>query len=1215
MKSYTFHITLFDFAFLVVIIVGINFSLLLWFSKRTYYSANKYLALALMISVLWITHILAIDIGLADIFPIWTYTPLQFSLALGPLIYFYILKLTRPEYKLRFKDLLHFSPLLLELSVQLLFQPLNPVIPVLAFISVITYLYFSHRLIERFYQGLRFNEMSDRYRYQLRWLHRLLTILGLLWLLWIPLTAVHYYYQFGIIVYYPLYLLLIGAIIWIAVVAHLRPEAMMKAEALVSKPSLTADLKQKRIWLKRIVKENHYYQDPELSLTSLADKLGLTTHELSRIINTALKKSFNDFINEYRVVDVVRKMQDPAYDHLTLVGIAFESGFNSKSTFNRIFRQMTGKSAAEYKIYLKKERPSYNLSHLSRIMPVILNRETALKWSDDELTRNFMFKNYFKTAFRHFWRHKLSTFINVIGLSIGISASVVIYLIVHYDFTFDKFHQDSDRIYRIVLDETFGDSKNHSSGIEAPLTEAVRSQATGIQEITPLFELSPNFVYIDKSKSEQKRFKEEDRIILTDQQYFKIFSYMWLAGSSQHALDEPNQVVLTSEQAKIYFPSLSYQDMIGKIVTYDTIKTTVSGIVQTLTENTDFAFHDFISFSTAADNKLLAASLRLTGWNHIFSGSEVVLKLTPGASVTEVEKQINAVAVKNKPPRVKQDGPVATWNYRLQRLDDIHFNTDYNIFDFSIPANKSTLYGLLVIAGFLLLLGCINFVNLTTAQGTQRAKEIGIRKTMGGNRIQLVVQFLSETFFVTLFAVIISALLAPVILKIFADFVSPNIHANVLRQPGILLFLLILTIAVTLLSGFYPAIMLSGYKPVSVLKNQVQNNSGKTRNAWLRKSLTVSQFVVAQFFIMATILVSKQVYYALHKDLGFKKDAILIVNSPWNTSKASSNKWLMNKFRAMPQVALVSMGDDPPSSDVFNRTQGVYNDGKKQITTGEVIFKTGDENYLKLYQVKLLAGRNIQESDTGKAVIINNTYAKILGFANPHDAIGKQMARLSGARNLSIIGVVSDFNERSLHSPIYPAVICWGRPIYREMATLHVSLKPETRDGNEWKTTIANMGKAWKQVYPDDEFDYHFYDEVIARFYDEEQHTSTLLTCATGLSILVSCLGLLGLAIYTTNQRTKEIGVRKVFGASVTQIVTLLSTELVLLILLAFVIVTPIAWYCMNKWMETFTDRTTISWWIFAISGAGMLLTGLITLSFQTFKAAVVNPVKSLRSE
>jgi ABC-type antimicrobial peptide transport system permease subunit len=655
--------------------------------------------------------------------------------------------------------------------------------------------------------------------------------------------------------------------------------------------------------------------------------------------------------------------------------------------------------------------------------------------------------------------------------------------------------------------------------------------------------------------------------------------------------------------------------MIGKVVTYDTLKTTVSGVVETLTENTDFTFHDFVSITTATTNKRFSADLRINTWDHIFSGSEVLVKLAPGAPAPGVVKQINTIFRKSNPPGAGVKGFADNVDLALQQLDDIHFNPDYNIFNFSSPASKTTLYGLLAIAIFLLLLACINYVNLTTAQAAQRAKEIGIRKTLGSSRIQLVVQFLGETFFITLFAVCISVLLAPTILKMFADVISPDIHANIL-QPDVILFLLILTIAISILSGFYPAILLSGYKPASVLKNQVQGNSNKTRNAWLRKSLTVSQFVVAQFFIMATILVSKQIYYALHKNLGFKKDAILVINTPWQTSKASSNQVLLNDFRSMPQVALVGLGNDPPSADVYNRMRGTYNDGKKQITTDEVIIKSGDENYIKIYQIKLLAGRNISEADSGKAIIINNTYAKLLGFTDPHDAIGKQLNWRGGrGRNVSIIGVVADFNQRSLHSPIYPSAILSGSGELRLMMTLHVSLKPETASGNEWKTAITNMGKAWKKVYPDDDFDCHFYDDTIARFYDEEQHTSTLLTWATGFSILISCLGLLGLAIYTTNQRTKEIGIRKVFGASVAQIVTLLSTELISLILLAFIIVTPIAWYAVNKWMESFADHVAISWWVFLISGAGMLLTGLFTLSFRTIRAGMANPVKSLRNE
>jgi ABC-type antimicrobial peptide transport system permease subunit len=315
----------------------------------------------------------------------------------------------------------------------------------------------------------------------------------------------------------------------------------------------------------------------------------------------------------------------------------------------------------------------------------------------------------------------------------------------------------------------------------------------------------------------------------------------------------------------------------------------------------------------------------------------------------------------------------------------------------------------------------------------------------------------------------------------------------------------------------------------------------------------------------------------------------------------------------MPQVEMVSNGDRSPSSNGSNSTEVVYMDGKKEIKT-DVQLKFGDDNYIPLYKIKLLAGRILQSGDSAKSVIINKTYASILGFRNPHEAIGKTLTNFNGAKSLQVVGVVADFYQASLHAPIKPLAIYNGlRPFQK--GTFHIALKPQTANGREWKTALAALGQTWKELYPDDDFEYHFFDDNIAKFYENEQHTSTLLSCATGLCIFISCLGLLGLAIYTTNQRTKEIGVRKVLGASVTQIVTLLSTEMVWLILLAFAIVTPLGWLAMNQWMQSFADRTTISWWIFAASGAGMLLAAIFTSSFQIVKAAIANPVKSLRSE
>lgn len=824
-----------------------------------------------------------------------------------------------------------------------------------------------------------------------------------------------------------------------------------------------------------------------------------------------------------------------------------------------------------------------------------------------------MIKNYFKIAFRGFRKHKLFTLINIVGLSIGISAALVIYLIVHFDFTFDQFHKDSDRIYRVTTDFSNSGEVGHNSGVTMALWPALTTEATGIDQAAPFFLYGEMTVMIPNAAVAGHKIKKQEGVIFAEEDYFNLIDYKWVIGSAKTALKAPNQVVLTTEQARIYFPKLTYGEMIGREVFYeDSIKTTVSGIVEPLKQRTDFDYHDFISYITGTTNHFLKDYFQVTQWGSTSSASQLFIKLSPKASAAKVEKQLNAMLTKHKPPTPESKGN--SQGFHLQPLKDLHFDQMYGGLDGGRTANKTTLYGLLVIAAFLLILGCINFINLTTAQASQRAKEIGIRKTMGSTRGQLISQFLSETFIITLFAVIISIGLAPVILKLFADFIPKGITVNYLHQPDLFVFLLVLVVFVSLLSGFYPALMLSGYKPVDVLKNQVQAGSSRSRTAWLRKSLTVTQFVIAQFFIMATILVSKQIYYALHKDLGFKKDAIVNMSTPYKQINTDKQEVFMDKISAIPQIEMISVGGAPPSSGNTNSTEVTYKDGKKEIKT-DLQLKYADENYLKVYQIKLLAGRNLKASDTtgGGGFVINNTYAKILGFRNPGDAIGKLIDY--GDKKAEIIGVTADFYQRSLHSPIKPLTLLIPNHNKWHNRTFHVALKPETAGGNEWKKAIASVERAWKEIYPEDDFEYNFYDEDIAKFYTAEQNTSKLLTWATGLSIFISCLGLLGLAIYTTTLRTKEIGVRKVLGASVTQVVTLLSTELIWLIVLAFVLVTPIAYWAMHKWMENFADRTTISWWIFALSGAGMLTAALFTLSLQTVKAAVANPVRSLRSE
>lgn len=819
-----------------------------------------------------------------------------------------------------------------------------------------------------------------------------------------------------------------------------------------------------------------------------------------------------------------------------------------------------------------------------------------------------MLRNYFTLAVRNFRRRKLFSLINVLGLVIGISASLVIYLIVQYQFSFDRFHQDGDRIYRVVTDSRFSGEEYHNRGVTAPLYNAVREEVTGLEVSAGFFTLYSADVQVPvNGKKEPLAFKGEGNIIFADANYFQLFQHRWLAGNAE-PLQKPFEVVISEKVAKRFFPSIAYNDVIGRQIIYnDSLATSVIGVVEDWSQNSDFTFDQFISLATMKATGL-KNNYGLESWGSTNSSSQLFLKLAKSTSVTQIESQFKSLMSRYSKDDNKDEKNTKAW--KLQPLQDMHFNGTYGTYTLPV-ASKTTLYGLIAAAIFILLLGCINFINLTTAQSAQRAKEIGVRKTMGGSKRQLVVQFLSETFLITAFSTAVSIVFVPWILRWFKDFIPQNLRFDLLHEPHIILFLLALIIVVTFLSGLYPAYVLSAYKPVTVLKNQASIYAGKTRSSWLRKTLTVSQFVIAQVFIMGTVLVSKQIHYSLTTDLGFKKEAIVSFGYPPDFSHMpeTKHKVLEAELRSMPEIQMFSVGGSPPSSNGWSAGKMVYNDGSTEVQT-DVQFKYGDTNYIRLYGIKLLAGRNVRQSDSTTEFLINETYAHLLGFNQPEDAVGKYLSK--GGNQKPIVGVMADFYPRSLHDPIKPlAFSCEPRNSY----TFHIALKPQPPGSHSWQQAISKMKKAYEEVYPKNDFQYSFFDESIAKFYKEDQDLAKLLQWATGLSIAISCLGLLGLVIYTTNLRTKEIGIRKVLGATVTQIVTILSKDFLLLVLIAFVIAVPIAWWGMQHWLQNFAYRTSISWWVFALSGAGMLLVALLTLSIRAVKAAAENPVKNLRTE
>jgi putative ABC transport system permease protein len=813
-----------------------------------------------------------------------------------------------------------------------------------------------------------------------------------------------------------------------------------------------------------------------------------------------------------------------------------------------------------------------------------------------------MFKNYLIVAFRNFWRKKVFSIINIAGLAIGISAGLVIYLIVHYEFSYEKFQRDRGRIYRVVTNMRFPDQDFKNAGVPGPLPPAVRSAITGVEKSTVFWQANSMKASVPGNEN-KKEFKKHDDIIYADEYYFRFFDYQWIAGSPDNSLTTPNKVVLSESQARSYFPFVDISNAIGKTIVYDdSIPVTVTGIVKDLNTVTDFTFKEFISLSTISDQ--LKRENGYGEWGSVSSSYQFFVKLAKNTDTAQINKQLAIVRKKN------EKNAYLSTDHFLQPLNDIHFNSDFDAFDHR-QAHKPTLFGLLAVAAFLLILGCINFINLTTAQASQRAKEIGIRKTMGSSKRQLVTQFLFETIVLTSLAAIVSIILTPWLLKIFASYIPPGLHFNLWNEPGVFVFILSLIIVVSILSGFYPALILSGYRPVLVLKNLAFANTAQSRRVWIRKTLTVSQFVIAQFFIIATVVVGKQIRYSLNKDMGFKKDAIIYFNAPYNYQHPDNKQFvLQEKLRSIPGIQKMSLGGLPPAHSGINiSTVKAINKSGKQIETS-VEMKLADTNYFELYHLKLLAGRRLQQSDTLKEYVINENYAKLLGYQNPADIIGHTLDR--GNSKVPVVGVFADFHTKSFHTAIQP--LAFSSEL-KYSSTFHIALSPNGRNTNNWKKTIAAIGNAWREVYPQEDFAYEFVDDSIAKFYKKEQDTSNLLNWSTGLAIFISCLGLLGLVIYTTTQRTKEIGVRKVLGASVAQIVSLLSKDFVQLVLVAFVIAAPVAWWAMHKWLEDFAYRTGISWWIFGLSGMAMILAALLTLSIQTLRSAMASPVKSLRTE
>lgn len=800
-----------------------------------------------------------------------------------------------------------------------------------------------------------------------------------------------------------------------------------------------------------------------------------------------------------------------------------------------------------------------------------------------------MFKNYLKTALRNLIREKGSTLINISGLTLGITCGLVLFLLVRYLTDFDTFHSKADRIYRVVHQSEGNQGTDYTSGIPSVLPDAFRLDFPEAEEVVFTSYRSGSTVIIPQRNGEGKPYAAEAGVVFTESNFFKIFDREIIAGDKQHGLDNPNTAIISRRSAKLYF---GREDALGEILRFGTDEYKITAVMDDPPDNTDFPFDLMLSYIT------IKKQTESNGWGSIWSDEQCYFLLKEGTSIDQVKTRM-ADFYKKHVGEENRDKSAFT----IQPLREVHFDDRYGNYSYN-TVEQSTLVAFTVIGIILIVTAAINFINLATAEAIKRSKEVGIRKSLGSTRGQLIRQFLGETTIVVIFSMLLALGAAQMMLSFVNPFMEVHLSLDFAHDTALWIFIISITVVVSLLSGLYPAFVVSGYNPVMALKNVVgnKNASGYT----LRRGLVVTQFVISQFFIFGTIVLIYQMDFMNAKDLGFRKDAVLLVPIPLReevgaNAAPSRMVTLRDEMLRVPGVNAASLNSSPPSSGNVNGTNfrmlGSDRDYETQV-------KMVDGNYIPLFDLKLVAGRNLEDLDTAIGFVVNEKLCEVVGFT-PQDMIGKVIHMWS--RDLPVIGVVRNFHTVSLQEPIEATVLLNRRSRYSSLA-LQVDL-------TRVQSIVDVLKPKWEQAYGEHIFSYGFMDERIRDFYQGYRRMSIMLGIFSGIAIFIGCLGLFGLATFLSNQKTKEIGVRKVLGASVESIVFLFSKEYIKLITIGFLVAAPMAWFVMNKFLESFEYRITIGPGVFLAGFMTTILVALLTVGYRSVKSAVANPARALRTE
>ncbi|WPV02263.1 FtsX-like permease family protein [Mucilaginibacter sp. cycad4] len=805
-----------------------------------------------------------------------------------------------------------------------------------------------------------------------------------------------------------------------------------------------------------------------------------------------------------------------------------------------------------------------------------------------------MIRNYLRSAFRNIARHKFISFINIFGLTIGLTCCLLILTYIVKELSYDKFNHNAPNIYRVSRSFNTADGivNLHLGAVAPPFGPLLKNEFPDIKKVTRLF---PNgdvvLRYKDKLLTEKGSY-------FADENFLSFFDLKTVAGDPKTALSEPYTVMMTEDMARKYFGN---EDPINKEIRLDnTANFKVTGIFKPFPPNSQMHPQMLMSFNTLNDDKVYGRNQLATNWgnNSFFT----YLLLPDNYNIDRISSQFPAFIDKymNFPGQPRQS---KFTQLHIQRFLDIHLHSHL---DDEVEQNGDIkrVYIFSAIALFILLIACINYMNLSTARSTLRAKEIGIRKVIGAQQKEIVTQFLSESVLVTYFSLVLALILTWALLPLINGFSELGLSIVSLFKPSILVSVLLLPLIIGLISGIYPAIFMSSFKPIKVLKGILKVGSG---NISFRKVLVVVQFSISIILIVATTIVFQQLRYIQTKSLGFNKDHLVTLGGiPANQFEAFRADVLRD-----PAIKDLGRSSRIPSGRLLDDQGASVFDGDKPLPVkADIKCINADYGFIPTYGIKMAAGRNFSRdfATDSNNFVINASAVSVLGWKTPENAIGKDMSY--GGIKGKVIGVVNDFHFESLHQNIIPLLM--EMPSFANNSYRRVTIKI---DGSHINSALATLEQTWKKYQPETPFEYSFLDERFQKLYNSEQEQGNLFTIFSCLAIFIACLGLFGLSAFTISQRVKEIGVRKVLGASIPQIVTELSKDFLKLVIVAAVIALPIAWYAMSKWLLDFAFRINIQWWVFVMAGVIALIIAFATISYQSIKAAMANPVKSLRSE